>query len=78
LTRYGDKGNGSKQVQVKLKAAGGLGLFAKQGSENMGGIFKAITDIRTKETTGIIDIACEDECVKPEPNKDFAPKPRLK
>ncbi len=42
----------SKQVQVTLRSSGGLGMFAGKESENISGVYDAITDLRSKETNG--------------------------
>jgi hypothetical protein len=42
----------SKQVQVNLKANGGLGIFNGRGSKGISGVYDMVTDLRSKETTG--------------------------
>lgn len=42
----------SKQTQANLLSTGGLGIFAGKESENLAGVYNAITDLRSKETTG--------------------------
>jgi hypothetical protein len=42
----------SKQVQVNLISTGGMGIFKGKEGENIGGVYSAITDLRSKETSG--------------------------
>lgn len=42
----------SKQVQAYLRSTGGLGIFAGKKGEDIGGVYSATTDSRSKETTG--------------------------
>ena len=42
----------SKQIQINLQGTGGLGMFAGKESENISGVYQAITDLRSKETNG--------------------------
>lgn len=65
---------GSKKVEVKLQATGGVGIFAEPGSENMEGSFVATTDLQTKGTTGMINISCESQCVNLKQHKQIVAK----
>ncbi|CAN5210540.1 hypothetical protein BH10ACI1_BH10ACI1_15270 [soil metagenome] len=42
----------SKQVRATLRSTGGLGIFAGKDSKNISGMYEAITDSRSKETSG--------------------------
>ena len=45
---------GFRQMQVNLQATGGLGRFAGRGSANISGVYEAITDASSNQTTGNI------------------------
>lgn len=42
----------SKQVQISLRSTGGLGSLQRKGEENISGVYNAITELRSMETTG--------------------------
>ncbi len=44
-----------RKMQVNLKATGGLGRFAERGSANVRGVFEAVTDARSNQTTGSLN-----------------------
>ena len=50
FTEFGE--NNSKNVQVNLRSTGGSGLFPRKDNETVSGVYSAITDLRSKETTG--------------------------
>jgi hypothetical protein len=45
----------SKQVQVSLRSSSGLGIFKGKEYKNLGGVYNATTDFRSKETTGNVN-----------------------
>jgi len=53
------EGPGFRQMQVDLQATGGLKSFAGSRSARMSGVFEAITDINSNQTTGNITIGLQ-------------------
>ena len=45
---------GFRQMQINLQATGGMGEFAASNSANIRGVYEAITDARSKRTTGSV------------------------
>jgi len=45
---------GFRQMQINLQATSGLGRFAGRGSANISGVYEAITDTGSNQTTGNI------------------------
>jgi hypothetical protein len=45
---------GFRQMQINLQATGGMGEFAAGNSANITGVYEAITDARSKRTTGSV------------------------
>lgn len=46
---------GFRQMQVYLQATGGLGRFARKGRGNISGVYEAITDAVSNQTTGSLN-----------------------
>ena len=47
-----DDATNLKHVQLNLRSLGGSGIFAGRDGENISGIYRATTDMRSKETSG--------------------------
>ena len=46
---------GFRQMQINLQATGGLGRYARRGSAGISGVYEAVTDSLSKQTTGSIN-----------------------
>jgi hypothetical protein len=52
LLTTNNNGEPSKQTNISLQSTGGLGLFAGKESRDIIGVYEAITDLRSGETSG--------------------------
>lgn len=51
-TVFVDDESSLKHVQLNLRSAGGSGMFEGKAGENINGIYRTTTNMRTKETSG--------------------------